>query len=201
MKINQRFNEWVLSTKEQILAYLTLTNLLLAFLNYLFVPYHILFYVIDLPTIFPFDALFPSNPIETGLHRWSLCHLPRPKKHVFISNFILILSKVVIPLVLYQFGIIKNTLWCVCIGCVIEIGLYSIYFSLWPDPFVFGPHEKNIVQLGVIYSHQNKSKNIDKRTKETNDRITVTIFYLGVFNMIYMMNTYKLINLISEMNK
>lgn len=158
-------------------------------------------WIVDIAEVLPFYACIPLGPASsegyvidqtgtgrarrhssayTGLHRWGLLNLPRPYVHSIVS-FILLLVCILIPNVVYSLYMDSN----INIAYFTLIGVkllgYIITYIFWayfPDIYVFGPHVKNIKNLGERYVN----RDLKKDTKLTDRRILKTLLTIGIID-------------------
>ena len=167
-------------------------------------------WVLDVSDILPFYAILPvsassvwpgskvrrdtdGQPVSvgrsvTGLNRWGMVDLPRPYFHIFLT-IVLFAITVVATHLIYAFlmndvGSDNQIALGLSIGLPIVgyIALF-LFFYFSPDPFVFGPHRRNITSLKGKYKQAGNKAMVARDTKAANYRIYKTVLTLAFIHV------------------
>ncbi len=124
----------------------------------------------------------------TYLNKWDMYNLPRPYTHLGVT-FVFFALTVALPALIYGFEMNGDfTATCVALGCVIAIKFvgylgYFIYCYFWPDPYVWGPQQRNYKELGTLYRYADNATILAKHTEISQMRIKKTIGIILIFDL------------------
>ena len=163
-------------------------------------------YLLDTAEVLPFYALLPRSmrevwpgrrksddpelvgPNVTGLNRWGMSDLPRPYVHTVVT-IVLFAVTVAAPHLIYAFmmddvGNDNN----IALGLVIGLPIvgYIVTFIFWfffPDPYVWGPHSRNVAALRSKYEFTTNRVRVQFDTRMAQFRIYKTILTLAFIHV------------------
>lgn len=167
-------------------------------------------WLLDGEEVLPFAALFPmsrkhffsrkgaaSSDVSdsdarvkpTGLNAWGMVDLPKPFMHVAVTTVIFAIA-VAVPHLIYAFFMTDvgsdNSIALACVLVIPIVGyiLALVYWYYYPDPYVWGPHVRNMKVLGTRYANAGNKMLVKRDTKAANMRIYKTVVMLGAMHYI-----------------
>lgn len=135
--------------------------------------------VVGIEEILPFHTL--CNRVGTS-NKWGI-NIQHPSSLHFIWTMGLFAFIIIYPIMIFSMKNHESVLVATALVIMVKV-LYIFLVGLFfgkPDPFVFGPHESNMDELGTKYDHRGTDRAaINERNKDSTDT-TIRIVRACIF--------------------